>query len=336
MNYLKKVDWPRIWTKVIYFIHLQAFLTLISMPILIAWGLPISLLSPIGNIIFGPPLTLFLLLSSLIFFCEIISIPNNALIWLLDKLTDMWTWSMTGDYKHLLIGFSCPTTITLIMIPVTACVIMQYRLTHPKKYAALLLSILLCVSCISLKIRDCYQPSCIKIPRSKGEIMLLNVDKKLTLIDPGYIGSTISAATWVTYTLIPEITKHTGTLTIDHLIVLQLNSATLEALTTLCTKINVKKLYLPWWTGILKGKGWHNYKKLSKALDENGGERIILKDIPITIDYAKSQHLLIKPTGKKIIYKNITYPAYCVNGAIDNHSFTIYAAKYTKMKRISQ
>lgn len=335
MKYVKKINWPRLWIKIIYFIHMQAFLTLISMPILIAWGLPISLLSPIGNILFGPVLTLFLLLSSLIFFSEILYIPNNTLIWLLDKLTNWWTWFMEGNLKHLLIGFSCPPLITLLLIPFMACIIMQYRHSHPKKHAALLLSILLCMSCIGLKIRDNYQPSFIKISRGKGEIVLTKLGKNLILIDPGYLGSTVSAATWVTYTLIPKITKHTGTLTIDHLIVLQLNSATLEALTALCTKITVKKLYLPWWTGILKGKGWYNYKQLSKALHENGGEKIILKDTPIVIGYTDNQRILIKPTGKKIIYKNITYPAYCVNGAIDNHSFTIYAAKYTKMKRIS-
>lgn len=344
MNYLKqhlKKISPthflmRLWTPFISFVHMQAFLTLISLPILIAWGLPVSILSPLGNVIFSVPLTLFLLLSSLIFFCEIVYIPNDPFIWLLDKLTSLWTWTMTGDHKNLLIGFSCPHPLILILIPLGACMIMQYRKTYPKKYAALCLTLLLYMSCLGLKIRDYYHPSYITIPRGNGEITLIKLGTELIMIDPGYIGSTLSAATWISYTLIPEITKQTGTLTIDHLIILQLNTTTLEAICSLCTKIRIKKLYLPWWTGILKGKGWYNYKNMSASLTENGGERIALKDTSIMIDDQNKQFLLLKPTGKQIIYKNITYPAYCIDGAIDNHSFTIYAAKHTKTKRISQ
>lgn len=339
MNYLKKylktIKWHDLWAKCIHFAHLQLFLTLISLPILIAWGLPVSILSPLGNLIFSIPLALFLLLSSLIFFCEILSIPNTLFIWLIEHLTSFWTWSMAGQHKQLLVGFSCPSLFLLGLIPIAACIIMQCRYTHPKKHATLVLFFLLFISCIGLKIRDYYHPTVITIAKSRGTISLLKCNNELILIDPGYIGSALSAATWVTYILIPEITKQTGTLTIDHLIVLQLNSITLEALTLLCTKITVKKLYLPWWTGILKGKGWHNYKNLSKALYNNGGERIALKDSPITIKATRNQSLLIKPTGKLITYNNITYPAYCIDGTIDNHSFTIYAAKHTKMKRIS-
>lgn len=242
---------------------------------------------------------------------------------------------MSGKHKNLLIGFSCPSYALLSLIPISAFIILQSRYTHPKKHAIIALSFLLFLSCLSLKTRDYYQPPIITIPRGQGTISLIKCKKELVLIDPGYIGASSAAASWVTYTLIPEIIKQTGTLTIDHLIVLQLNSITLESLALLCTKITVKKLYMPWWTGILKGKGWYNYKNVQNALRDNGGERIPLKNSPITIGTINDQSLLLKPTGKLISYNNITYPAYCVDGAIDNHSFTIYAAKHTKMKRIS-
>jgi len=163
----------------------------------------------------------------------------------------------------------------------------------------------------------------------------MHYGKELIVIDPGYLGTTNSATAWASFTLMPEIIKKTGTLTIDHLIVLQLNSATLEAVATLCSKMTVKKLYLPWWSGKLKGGAWHNYKKLNYILYKNGGERIALNTTPVILQIADQQPLSLKPTGKTLKYNTITYPAFYLDGTIDNHSFTIYAAKHTKAKRIS-
>jgi len=337
--YLKTLPQSAIWRaiipRIITFIHLQVFLTLISMPILIAWGLPLSMLSPLGNLIFGVPLALFLFISSLIFFCEILCIPNGFFIRILDHIATWWTWIMSGNYKGTLVGFSRPHLIILMAIPASAFIIMQLRYTHLKNYTACILSIVLIVSCISLKIKDRYACTSMEITCHKGSVTILKSAKEITVVDPGYIGSTASGSTWVTYTLIPEIIKHSGTLTIDHLIILQLGNATLEALTPLCDKMTVKKLYLPRWTGKLNNKGWHNYKKLINALHKGGGTCISLNNTSIPIIDNGQQSLLLKPTGNQLSYKTIVYPAFCVDGAIDNHSFTIYAAKHTKIRRIS-
>lgn len=335
-TYLQHINWAQIGAKCLYFTHLQLFLTLISLPILIAWGLPLSLLSPLGNLIFGPALTIFLLLSSLIFFCELVHIPNTLFAWLLDHVTSIWTWCLAGDHRSMLMGFGRPPLGILIALPFVACAIVHYRPTHARKKATVWLGVLLITMCASFKIKDHLYSGLTKIAKERGEITVIKHHNELIVIDPGYLGSTVSASSWVSYTLIPEITKQTGSLAIDHLIVLQLNHATLDALTCLCTKITVKKLYLPWWSGILRGKGWQQYKKLSAALSLTNSKRIPLKDnSTITIGNSDQPLLSIKPTGKQLTYTTITYPVYCVDGTIDNHSFTIYAAKHTKAKRIS-
>src|SRR5437763_195216 len=91
---------------IIRFVQLQLFITLFSLPLLISWGIPLSLLSPLGNLIFGPVLTIFLFLSSLIFFSELIGIPNGLLIALLEKITTWWLCIMHANTQSWLVGFS--------------------------------------------------------------------------------------------------------------------------------------------------------------------------------------------------------------------------------------
>ena len=73
----------RFYNHIIQFLQVQLFLSLASLPILVAWGIPFSLATVAGNFLFSPFLTLFLLLSSLIFFTELIFIPNAWLIFFL-------------------------------------------------------------------------------------------------------------------------------------------------------------------------------------------------------------------------------------------------------------
>lgn len=72
------------------FLYLQLFISLIAFPLLLCWGLPISLLSPVGNLIFGPFLTVFLFLSSMLFFTELLYLPNGWIASVLDTFTQSW------------------------------------------------------------------------------------------------------------------------------------------------------------------------------------------------------------------------------------------------------
>lgn len=88
--------------------QLQLYLTLISGPILVYWGLPISLASPIGNIVFHPLLTLFLFLSSLIFFCQILHIPHGICIYGLQKTSHLFHYLLGLGSQQWLMGFIKP------------------------------------------------------------------------------------------------------------------------------------------------------------------------------------------------------------------------------------
>src|SRR6266478_7808031 len=113
-------------------IQLQLFITFISLPFLIGWGLPISLLTPISTVIFGPFLTCFLLISSLIFFLELFYIPNSILIWCLEQITHIWLMCLNLEQRTWLVGFIKPPVIILFLIPLVALVII-----HNKKITTL-------------------------------------------------------------------------------------------------------------------------------------------------------------------------------------------------------
>ena len=78
------------------FIHTQLLLNLFLFPVLVAYGLPISLLQILGNFIFIPIFTIFIFISFLIFISEILYIPNGFFVYLLELLTDIIYW--VGDW----------------------------------------------------------------------------------------------------------------------------------------------------------------------------------------------------------------------------------------------
>lgn len=71
-------------------IRLQCFVSLIALPLHSAWGLPLSLLGPLGNVLFNPILVLFLACAFLVFFLEIFGLPNGFLIAILEYLWQGW------------------------------------------------------------------------------------------------------------------------------------------------------------------------------------------------------------------------------------------------------
>ena len=111
----------------INFIHIQLFITLISIPILLCWGMPISVLTFAGNFLLSPILTLFLLLSSLIFFCELLHIPNSFLIYGLQKTCSTWLSLMQWGTKHYLVALAAPSLLIIIAIPICALLILHYK-----------------------------------------------------------------------------------------------------------------------------------------------------------------------------------------------------------------
>lgn len=311
--------------------QLQLFLTVVSLPVLIAWGLPVSYMSIISTPLFSPIFTLFLLFSSLIFFSQALCIPNAYLIYVLEKITALWLWAIEKHNGAWLIGFIKPPIFILIM-PIIAVVMMLHIKqinSAPKRIGVLI--IIIVIFCSGLKYYAYCMPTLkTTIACHQGALTLLYDNNKTILIDPGFLGSKPANNAWISYSLMPEITKVTGTFAIDTLILLQLNQRTLETLLLLMHKVPIKRIYLPRYQGRLHKKTWSILMQCQKKYHEQKGVWLNVFMQPLRVYISRGTHLTVSPTQKTIQYQDASYALLQVEGSIDNNPFAIYAAKKEK------
>jgi len=316
-------------TYLIRFVQLQLVISLVSLPFLIAWGLPFSLLSPIGNLVFSPVLTLFLLLSSLLFFTELLYIPNTIIAWALNHLTTWWLWALEWHSQWWLIGFAKPAAWLFILM-VAVSILALYYVNMRKPYQTIVVLGALCIGIYGmLQLHARHTAPIHNIACNNGTVTLLHIHNQTVVIDPGFIGRSASAKSWAQYTLAPYLIQTTGSLTIDHLIVLQPSSRTFEALYALASAAHIKKIYIPWWQGTLTKSAWHHFFALRTTLQEHGSTLLRLGNTSTKITLGTNATLHITPLPQHATYQQATFPLFCVSGQIDKESFEIYSAKHT-------
>lgn len=312
------------------FIQLQLFLTVFSLPILIAWGLPVSLLSPLGNLIFSPALTVFLFLSSLIFCCHLLCIPSAWLVYLLENVTRAWLTIMHNDSKSWLIGFTQPPRWFLILIALASLAVLMNTITNTPKRSIAVWSILFLILMAYSHLARWQAPLVASFPCNNGEVAIIQCDNKLTLLDPGYIGQRISAPSWVQYTLMPHLINSYGIPHIDTIITLRNNGMTLEALERLATTAGgITTIYLPrpdYPLNLSTQKKWDHLKTTAYY---KGITLHYINDIsgPISISNKKKIYAQIMHKNKNSI---TTEELASIDLQIDNENIPLYAARYTK------
>jgi len=315
-------------TWILRFLKLQLFISLFAMPILLWWGLPMSILSPLGNLLFGPALTLFLLLSSLLFFTELLYIPNAWIAWCLDMLTKIWLYILKSDSHPWLFGFATPSSLFLVSIPLLALLILHFKTLRSLAHSVLCLSILLVGSCLYIKNTYTKTNTLQTIPYGRGELTILHDQKKLVVIDPGIIGQRISSASWIEYTLCPELIKTSGKTTIDHLILLQPGAMLFEAITTLAAKVKIKEIYLICWQGSMTKHEWFRFFTMKRTLEAQGTKMHRITHKTIELNISKTCDITIQPLPQTIKQKEIQYPAIEVSGHINRDPFQVHTHKY--------
>jgi hypothetical protein len=306
-------------------IQLQLFISFISLPFLIGWGLPISILTPVSTLIFGPFLTCFLLVSSLIFFLELLYLPNALFIWCLEQITTIWLACLNLEQRTWLIGFQKPPMFILICIPLIALAVI-----HSKKIISIttrtgLLALLLVSTCAALKLFPYAQHNPImKVPCNKGHITLINHNASLTMIDPAYIAARPNYESFISYTLVPEIIQKTGSMQIDHLVICKFNKRILDAVQFLATKMFIKNLYIPAWNGRIPLFAWRSYVNLKKTILAHNGT---IKSISYTKKLDTRDPtctLFIEPSNTKhICYYDATYTPLSLRGTIHNEMISL-------------
>lgn len=193
-------------------LRIQLFLIIVSLPILVCWGLPLSLISPLGNILFAPILTLFLLLSSLVFFTELLHIPNSGIIWCLEHLNLLWSLMLEWGAHDWLVHLPSSSFLPLIAGPCIALMIMRNKaLRCDKKGIIALIAVLICIS-LSL-VDTTYNESCSQVtylPCAGKTVQIIRHAGKTYLIDQDGLTHCNSSTSWINCTLLPFLSKQYG------------------------------------------------------------------------------------------------------------------------------
>ncbi len=296
----------RIGNRIAQGIELQLFLLFLSFPILIAWGLPISLMACIGNIVFAPFLSIFLLLCCAIFFLELCNVPNDFVISCLSYFAEWWQFFMTYATRGWLIGFAKPPLFVLISIAALGFLILHLK-PLSRLYRIICLLVALMFIIMVLKLFPIYSLRVTKIPCGKGDIIALQHNKQLVVINPAItLRGTIK--NWIEYTLLRELTQYFGSTTIDHLIITKPSILAFEYCAQLCKLAQVKRIYLVLWQGQSDPVLLRKYGLLRYHLEKNGGllQRIGARSVVISLGDSR---LVIKPNEQLLTYKDSYFPA---------------------------
>jgi hypothetical protein len=218
-----------------------------------------------------------------------------------------------------LIGIPQPPTWLLIALPCSACLIMSYKKTQsPLRSILCLLGILFLTGGYTW---FTYHPqSIVKIPCNSSHVYLVTIDNNTLLIDPGALGSITNPTSWVNFTLIPTMTKHTGRVLIDQIIILKPGQRTFATL-ALCLNSTAQKIYMPFWTGTMNPGQKYSYAQLMKAIADSKATLIRFGgEYTITIG---STSLNIRALDNKINHNGLSYPAYSLTGSWEHNELNV-------------
>lgn len=318
----------RFYKNLIAFIHIQLFITLISIPILLCWGMPISMLTFAGNFLLSPILTLFLLLSSLIFFCQLLHIPNGILIYALEKTCSWWLWLMQWGTKDYLVALVQPSLVIIIAIPLCALLILHFKKNNNPMRGIIAYSTLMIITLLYLKYNMRHIEPISTFECNNGNVTIVATNNQITLIDPGVIGRRLSAPSWCEYKLMPHLAKTYGTTTIDHLIVMQPNKIIFDALSDLLDKITIYHICIPLWEGKIPAHWWRAYAKFRRRCTECEIKISYLGAKPFDLDLGGQNALTLTPLKDRFCQPDFSYAMLHLEGYINDLNLEVYSTKY--------
>lgn len=268
--------------KILKFLQLQLFISLLSFPILAVWGLPISIMALVGNLVFTPWVILFVAVSTLIFFTELLDIPNDSLIVVLEYVTQTWYYCLSWGKKSWVIG------IPHVMIPyismLAGCALLI--ICH-KRWGQLIESTMLLIVLYGSFFAVWYWMTPVStitsLKKGKSELVLISGGGKIMLYDNNYLKKIRSADSWVEYTLIPFLVKNTGTIVVESVCVHEFSPHIIPTLLSLMEYAQVKIIKIPYFAEQLTSDQWHQFFKLHE-IAKNEGTKIqrIYPDISLS------------------------------------------------------
>ena len=230
----------KLQNSLLFFLELQLLISVVILPILIAWGLAISIMSIFGNLIFAQFLTVFILVSTILFTCDFFGIPNSYVVICLERVTNIWHYFLSFGSVHWLVGYP-ELLFPLSALAALAACGMYIKKIKNQHHRILILMFLCAITPIAKTFLDSsYQHTTILQGNQKFHIIKKN--GAIYAFDCGALGARPSSQSWIEYTLTPHMIKTMGATHIDMLVLCKSNSRTKSAAQALMENIPVTRL----------------------------------------------------------------------------------------------
>jgi len=227
-------------TSLLFFLELQLLITVVMLPILIAWGLPTSIMTIVGNLIFGQFLTAFIFVSAILFTCDLLGIPNSFVVIVLEWITNIWHYFLSFGSPHWLVGYPSFIFPISCLLAIAACTMYLQKKYSQNQRVLFLIILCACIPAIAL----IFQKPCTSttILQGKQKFHIIKKDGLIYAFDCGALGARPSSQSWIEYTLTPTMIKTMGATHIDILVLCKSNSRTKDAAKALMEHIPVSRL----------------------------------------------------------------------------------------------
>lgn len=197
----------------------QVALAFIYIPILIAWGLPISAASIVGNMVFPVFLITFLGLSALLFVGQIAGFTCTAIAWLLDYVTTWWLWALNFAHPNWLIGFIDPG-LPILMAIAASGIVCVWLVRHQKAWFRLaIISGLLLAILAALKLLQ-QGPEQVELHYRGKNHTVVRDGTQVMVIMRSLHAPINSIDNWISFTLANTLYKRYGTNEVSELILI--------------------------------------------------------------------------------------------------------------------
>ncbi|MGB8468507.1 MAG: ComEC/Rec2 family competence protein [Candidatus Babeliales bacterium] len=301
----------------------QMIVSLCTLPVLAAWGLPFSILTPLGNIIFSPFLFIILLFSSLLFFTELLHIPNSWLVYLLEWAMHAYQYCLSWSGSFGMIPLKRPSVLLLCLSLVAVAALVHHQKTWLHRYSLLVYTCACALLLFLLHTVPTNHLAVYQLPCKRSPVTLLSDSHALIIIDNGALGSIPNGPSFVEYTLLPAMRSRYGTHQIDHYIVLQYNTWTMQALEQVCSLTTVKNIYIPTWRGYLPRSCYTAYQQFIATAHARKTRVHYLHKKQVEISL-RNGTCTLERIEQAIEYRSATIRGFCVQYRIEGQEGAIY------------
>lgn len=197
------------------FFELQFIITIMSLPILIAWGMPISIMGPLANFVFTPLLIIFLWCCCCTTILALANISIPIFYQITNCLADVWIYLLSFSHPSWLIAI--PSSMIKISLVFCLIIVGMYWYIKPSSKQASM--VLMGLWCIIIALQPWYTTKPNTLQQVDNlKLWYIKLGNSCYLIDNGALSTRKNLYTHIDFTILPQLIKHTGHATVDTLI----------------------------------------------------------------------------------------------------------------------